>query len=51
MAEMGREEGLPLVAMRCHTISEMRRGRAGRGGIRGCRELQQMVEIGRGKRL
>ncbi len=33
MAELGREQGLPLGAMRCHKISEMR------WGMRGCREL------------
>ena len=32
---MGREQGLPLGAMRCHKISEMR------GSMRGCRELPE----------
>ena len=31
---MGREQGLPLGAMRCYEISEIRGG-----GMRGCREL------------
>ena len=34
---MGREQGLPLAAMRCHTISEIRGG----GGLRGCRYLPE----------
>ena len=36
MVEMGRQEEIPLAAIKCHKISEMRGG-----GMRGCRELPE----------